>query len=232
MPESTGVELRWQALVLAGVGGQGLQTALEVLALAANEIGLEAQTFAPLSLARLGGSACCQLRLGPASTPRITAGQADLLIVLEMSEVLRVLPLARAGALAFIATWRRPPLAAGLQGQPYPSQQALAKALQQREVAGIFVEPRCRGWAKVGEPETETEEEVPPGLLSLFMLAVCCGATGLLPRAALEQALALRLQERPALASIARRLLAAGWLHGRRLELPGEWGLDKSLWLR
>ncbi|GER84792.1 hypothetical protein KTAU_34280 [Thermogemmatispora aurantia] len=219
MPESPERDLRWQALVLAGVGGQGLQTTLEVLALAADEVGLTLQTFAPLSLARLAGSACCHLRFGPVPTPRIAPGQADLLIVLEMSEVLRVLPLARAGALAFISTWRRPPLAAGLQGQPYPDQEALAAALRRGGVTGIFVEPRCCGWSRAGEEEPKSEE-VPPGLLSLFMLAVCCSATGLLPYAALEHALAQRLEEEPAVAAVARPLFACAWQRGALLSLP------------
>ncbi|MBX5458014.1 MAG: 2-oxoacid:acceptor oxidoreductase family protein [Thermogemmatispora sp.] len=219
MPESAEREPRWQALVLAGVGGQGLQTALEVLALAADEVGLTLQTFAPLSLARLGGSACCHLRFGPVPTPRIAPGQADLLIVLEMSEVLRVLPLARAGALAFISTWRRPPLAAGLQGQPYPNQAALATALQRRGVTGIFVEPRCDGWLPAGGGEPKGEE-IPPGLLSLFMLAVCCSATGLLPYVALERALARCLEDEPAVAAVARRLFACAWQRGTLLRLP------------
>ncbi|WP_069803372.1 2-oxoacid:acceptor oxidoreductase family protein [Thermogemmatispora onikobensis] len=219
MPESTELELPWQALVLAGVGGQGLQTALEILALAADEIGLTVQTFAPLSLARLGGSACCHLRFGPASTPRIAPGQADLLIALEMSETLRILPLARVGAVAFISTWRRPPLAAGLHGQPYPDQQTLAAALRQRGVKGIFVEPRCPGWSPAGERAAE-EREVPAGLLSLFMLAVCCSATDLLPRAALEHALARRLEEEPAVAAVAGGLLACAWQRGTLLRPP------------
>ncbi|WP_052891063.1 2-oxoacid:acceptor oxidoreductase family protein [Thermogemmatispora carboxidivorans] len=223
MPESAELELPWQALVLAGVGGQGLQTALEILALAADEIGLTVQTFAPLSLARLGGSACCHLRFGPASTPRIAPGQADLLIALEMSEALRILPLARVGALAFISTWRRPPLAASLRGQPYPDQQTLTAALQQRGMKGIFVEPRCSGWSPspAGERAAE-DEEVPAGLLSLFMLAVCCSAIDLLPRAALEHALTRHLEEEPAIAAVAGRLFACAWQRGTLLRpLPG-----------
>nr|BBH93958.1 hypothetical protein KTA_21570 [Thermogemmatispora argillosa] len=221
MSASSELQPRWQALVLAGVGGQGLQTALEVMALAADAVGLTVHTFAPLSLARLGGSACCHLRFGSVATPRIAAGEADLLIVLEMSEVLRILPLARSGALAFISTWRRPPLAATLLGQPYPDQEMLASVLHQQGVTGIFVEPRCRVRPKASQPET-AGEEVPPGLLSLFMLAVCCSATGLLPRASLEQALARRLAELPTVALRARRFFACGWQYGAQLRLPPE----------
>ncbi|MBX5450316.1 2-oxoacid:acceptor oxidoreductase family protein [Thermogemmatispora sp.] len=228
MPASSEVRPGWQNLILAGVGGQGVQTALEVLALAANEVGLTVHTFAPLSLARLGGSACCHLRFGPVPTPRIAPGQADLLIVVEMSELLRVLPLARSGALAFISTWRRPPLAASLQGQLYPHQAMLATALQHRGVTGIFVEPRCRDWSQASKSASEGEE-VPPGLLALYMLAVCCSATSLLPRTSLEKALARLLAEQSGVAAQARRLLACGWQYGARLQLPlerPEWNLS------
>src|SRR6266700_2908763 len=88
-------------IVLVGIGGQGTLTLMEMLAMAAEEAGEEVRVLSRVSLARLGGSGMCHIRIGPAVSAAIPVGEADVLLVLEMSEVLRALPMARRGSLAF-----------------------------------------------------------------------------------------------------------------------------------
>ena len=98
-------------IILLGIGGQGTLTMMEMLAMAAEEAGEEVRVLSRVSLARLGGSGVCHVRLGPTASPAIPVGEADILLALEMSEVLRALPMARERALAFINTYRRLPIA-------------------------------------------------------------------------------------------------------------------------
>src|ERR1700732_5052129 len=100
-------------IILRAIGGQGTLTMMEMLAMAAEAAGEEVRVLSRVSLARLGGSGMCHVRIGPCASPAIPNGEADILLALEMSEVLRALPLARPGALAFINTYHRVPIAAG-----------------------------------------------------------------------------------------------------------------------
>ena len=116
-------------IIMIGIGGQGTLTMMEMLALAAEEANEEVRVLSRVSLARLGGSGMCHVRLGPSVNPAIPVGEADVLLTLEMSEVLRVLPMARRGALAFINTFRRLPIAAGVAGIHYPTREEIEVAL-------------------------------------------------------------------------------------------------------
>src|SRR5260221_14763955 len=117
-------------IVLVGIGGQGTLTLMEMLAMAAEEAGEEVRVLSRVSLARLGGSGMCHIRIGPAASAAIPIGEADILLALDMSEVLRALPMARWCALAFVNTYRRLPVATGVAGiqQPQPSREEEAVA--------------------------------------------------------------------------------------------------------
>lgn len=192
-------------LAVVGVGGQGALTMMEMLALAAEIADQEVRVLSRVSLARLGGAGICHIRLGPASSPAIPAGAADILLSLEMSEVLRVLPLARQGARAFVNLHRRVPIASGMAGRPYPSREEIAATLAAREVSALFV------------PE-QLPEETLSGRLNMLMLGVLCSATRLLPRPALEEAIALRL---PPFASQNLHVFATGWLLAQKRSSEG-----------
>src|SRR5215472_10338809 len=110
-------------IVVIGIGGQGALTMMEMLALAAEIAEQEVRVLSRVSLARLGGAGICHVRVGPCSSPAVPQGEADILLTLEMSEVLRALPMARRGAQAFVNCFRRLPIAAGVAGVPYPRQE-------------------------------------------------------------------------------------------------------------
>jgi len=191
-------------IILLGIGGQGTLTSMEILAIAAEEAGEEVRVLSRVSLARLGGSGMCHIRIGPAASAAIPAGEADVLLALEMSEVLRALPMARRGALAFVNTYRRLPIAAGVADIHYPPRSEVEGALVEHGIRGIFV-PESLPF--IGDSRQDQDD----ARINIIMLGVLCGYTQLLPRTMLEQAIAQRL---PRFAEQNLRTFAAGWSFG------------------
>ena len=77
-------------IVIAGVGGQGLITLLEVLAEAAIVEGYDLKTSELHGLAQRGGSVEVHIRFGKEIfSPLVSQGKADLILGLEMAESLR-----------------------------------------------------------------------------------------------------------------------------------------------
>jgi len=202
-------------IILLGIGGQGTLTMMEMLAMAAEEAGEEVRVLSRVSLARLGGSGMCHVRLGPSASPAIPAGEAHILIALEMSEVLRALPMASEGALAFTGLYRRMPVAVGVSGLHYPSRDEVEHALKEASVTGIFV-PEILP-AAGGEIDPEKAQKAGDSRINIQMLGVFGGYTRLLPRALLEQAIEQRL---PRFAAENARAFAAGWHYGVSLHAP------------
>jgi Pyruvate/2-oxoacid:ferredoxin oxidoreductase gamma subunit len=197
-------------IIMLGIGGQGTLTMMEMLAMAAEAAGEEVRVLSRVSLARLGGSGMCHARLGPSASPAIPAGEADVLIALEMSEVLRALPMARAGALAFTSLYRRMPVAAGVSGLHYPTRDEIEHALQEAAVTGIFVPEVLPASTTSTDPEEQQDSRI-----NILMLGVFAGYTRVLPRALLEQAIEQRL---PRFAEQNARTFAAGWSYGASLQ--------------
>jgi len=193
-------------IVLVGIGGQGTLTLMEMLALAAEEAGEEVRVLSRVSLARLGGSGMCHIRIGPAASAAIPMGEADILLALEMSEVLRALPVARRGALAFVNAYRRLPVATGVAGIHYPTRAEVEEALAEHGISSLFVPESLALLTDdtVGQGEDDAR-------INISMLGVLCGYTQLLPRATLEQSIAQRL---PRYAERNLRTFAAGWSFG------------------
>jgi indolepyruvate ferredoxin oxidoreductase beta subunit len=194
-------------IVVIGIGGQGALTMMEMIALAAEKAEQEIRVLSRVSLARLGGAGVCHVRLGPCSSPAIPVGAADILLTLEMSEVLRALPMARRGARAFVNCYRRLPVAAGVASVSYPSQAAITQTLAEQGVSSVFVPEHLPVELYADEQTAQAER------INLIMLGVLCGTTELLPRPALEEAIALRL---PDFAAQNLLTFAAGWQFGKK----------------
>ena len=190
-------------IIMIGIGGQGTLTMMEMLALAAEEANEEVRVLSRVSLARLGGSGMCHVRLGPSVSPAIPVGEADVLLTLEMSEILRVLPMARRGALAFINTFRRLPIAAGVAGIRYPTREEIVGTLKEAGVTGIFVPEILPSLSNEIEDGQQSNSRV-----NIVMLSVFCSYTQLLPRDALENSITNRL---PQFAEQNLRTFSAGW---------------------
>ena len=197
-------------IVMLGIGGQGTLTMMEMLAMAAEEADEEVRVLSRVSLARLGGSGMCHVRLGPSASPAIPVGEADILLALEMSEVLRALPMARKGALAFINTYRRLPIASGVAGIHYPTRPEVELALKEIGVIGIFV-PEILP-SSILEPGKDQQGD---SCINIIMLGVLSGYTQLLPRSGLEHSIANRL---PRFAEQNLRTFSAGWSFAEALK--------------
>jgi len=193
-------------IILLGIGGQGTLTLMEMLALAAEAADEEVRVLSRVSLARLGGSGMCHVRIGPSASPAIPAGEADILLALEMSEVLRTLSMARRGALAFISTYRRLPIAGGVAGMHYPTRAEIEDVLEAYGISGIFVPESL----PTGE-DTGQQNDARDARINIVMLGVLCGYTHILPRATLEKSIAVRL---PRFAEQNLRTFATGWNYG------------------
>ena len=199
-------------IVLLGIGGQGTLTMMEMLAMAAEAAGEEVRVLSRVSLARLGGSGMCHVRLGPSASPAIPAGEANILIALELSEVLRALPMAAPGALAFASLYRRMPVAAGVSGLHYPTRDEVEHALQGAGVTPIFVPETLLSSDDTGEAEQAGDSRI-----NILMLGVFAGYTNLLPRTLLEQAIEQRL---PRFTEQNTRTFESGWNYGASLHAP------------
>lgn len=196
-------------IVLQGIGGQGTLTLMEMLAMAAEKAGEEVRVLSRVSLARLGGSGMCHIRLGPSASPAIPQGEADILVSLEMSEVLRALPLAHPGALALVHLYRRLPIATGTTGQHYPTRVEVEEALQARDIRGVFVPEGVSfdgGEGVINHARTVQREHI-----NIVMLGVLGAYTRILPRPLLEEAISERL---PEFAEQNARIFDAGWRFG------------------
>ena len=86
-------------LFLAGVGGQGTLTATNLLSLTALDQGVEVCSGEIHGMAQRGGIVESTLLLGGYASPRITSGEADILLGFEPLETLRALPYLRPGGL-------------------------------------------------------------------------------------------------------------------------------------
>jgi indolepyruvate ferredoxin oxidoreductase beta subunit len=197
-------------LIMMGIGGQGTLTMMEMLAMAAEEADEEVRVLSRVSLARLGGPGMCHIRLGPSISPAIPVGEADILLSLEMSEVLRALPMARRGALAFINTYRRLPIAAGVAGIHYPTQAEIEVALNEVGITALFVPEILPSSTSEAEEEQQANSRI-----NIIMLGVLSGYTQLLPRSALEHSITSRL---PRFAEQNLRAFSTGWGYAEALK--------------
>jgi len=85
-------------VVLAGLGGQGVIKASDILAEAALRAGLDVKKSEIHGMSQRGGSVTSDVRFGTrVLSPMVPAGEADYLVVLAESEVEVARPLLRAG---------------------------------------------------------------------------------------------------------------------------------------
>jgi indolepyruvate ferredoxin oxidoreductase beta subunit len=75
-------------VVLAGLGGQGVLKASDIVAEAAFRSGMDVKKSELHGMSQRGGSVTSDVRFGPAVlSPMIPAGEADYLVVLEPTQV-------------------------------------------------------------------------------------------------------------------------------------------------
>jgi indolepyruvate ferredoxin oxidoreductase beta subunit len=108
-------------ILVAGIGGQGVTTATEILAQAAIANGFDVKKTEVAGMAQRGGVVNSHLRFGrKVLSPVIPAGCADILVAFEVAEGLRWSGELRPTGIALINTLRLPPpvVSSGLFAYP------------------------------------------------------------------------------------------------------------------
>lgn len=119
--------------VLAGVGGQGIVLAGDLLAVAAMESGLDVKKSDIFGMAQRGGSVTSAVRIGEkVRSPLPKAGQADFLLAAEKMEAARTVGQLRPGGTPIVSDYRLPPLAVSSGAATYPSDDEVASVLAAR----------------------------------------------------------------------------------------------------
>jgi len=98
-------------IIIAGVGGQGLITLLQVLAQAALNKGFDVKSSELHGLSQRGGSVAVHIRIGKnIFSPIISQGKADLVLALESQEALNALGFANKETMFLINSLQTPTL--------------------------------------------------------------------------------------------------------------------------
>jgi len=104
-------------IIIAGVGGQGLITLLQVISQAAFSRGFEVRTSELHGLSQRGGSVSVHIRFGrQIYSPMVLKGRADLVIALEIQEALNAVPFSSKNTAFLVNTYQTPTLGQGVSG--------------------------------------------------------------------------------------------------------------------
>ena len=113
-------------IVLCGVGGQGTVLASKLLAAAAMSKDIPVMSAETIGMAQRGGSVFSHLRMGDnLYSPMIETGTADLIIVFEPGETVRMLPYLKDHGHIVVSTRAVKPVTATLSGSDYDAPQML-----------------------------------------------------------------------------------------------------------
>jgi indolepyruvate ferredoxin oxidoreductase beta subunit len=109
------------SVVLAGVGGQGILLASEVVAQAAVAAGFDVKTNEVHGMAQRGGSVIAQIRYGKeVFSPLVPKGTAKVLGSLERIEGLRYVDYLADDGIAVVSDQKIVPVTSSTGGTPYP----------------------------------------------------------------------------------------------------------------
>lgn len=110
-----------KSIQIAGVGGQGILVAADIIAIAAMESGYDVKKSEIHGMSQRGGSVLSAVRYGEkVYSPVITAEQADVLLAFEKLEALRQLHYLKEGGLLVINDLEIDPLPVAAGNMNYP----------------------------------------------------------------------------------------------------------------
>ncbi len=120
-------------LIIAGVGGQGVILAGNIISDAAMSAGYDVKKTDTLGMAQRGGSVISHLRISEkVHSPLIKRGEADILLAFEKLEAARWVSWLRPGGIAVINNQELPPLAVSLGEECYPSDKEIMAVIKSR----------------------------------------------------------------------------------------------------
>jgi indolepyruvate ferredoxin oxidoreductase beta subunit len=171
-------------VILAGVGGQGVILASELLALAAVHVGHDTKQTEVHGIAQRGGSVHSHIRFGGmVYSPLIKPGEADVLIATEKLEGLRFAHYVREGGVIVMNSYEWPPIGVG-DRYPHEATDFLrskgfrviafnateqAAALGNPRVSNVMLLGAASPYLSISEEiwKATLEERLPTGLLEI-----------------------------------------------------------------
>jgi indolepyruvate ferredoxin oxidoreductase beta subunit len=178
-------ELKKMDLLIAGVGGQGVVLASDIVGEAALAAGYDVKKTDTLGMAQRGGSVVSNVRLAPKVwSPMIKDGEVEIILALEKLEAARWSHLLRPGGIAIVNDYRQPPLTVSLGQEKYPDDEAIIAALKRR-TDKIYLIAGSRRARELGNVRT----------LNIFMLG-CLAAFAPLAADIWKESISRRLPEK------------------------------------
>ena len=116
-------------IFFAGVGGQGTLTATRLLAETALDSGIEVTAGEIHGMAQRGGVVHSFVLLGGYLSPKISMGEADILLGFEPVESLRALPYLRPGGRILASDAPIPTLSVSMGRETYPSMEKIREGI-------------------------------------------------------------------------------------------------------
>jgi len=128
-------------LIIAGVGGQGVVLASDIIGEAFLMAGYDVKKTDTLGMAQRGGSVLSHVRLAEKVwSPLIKDGEADLVLALEKLEAARWSHYLRPGGIAIVNNYQQPPLSVSLGQEQYPTYETITGALKRQTDDVYFID--------------------------------------------------------------------------------------------
>lgn len=160
-------------IVLAGVGGQGILFAAEILGTAAVKEGLNVRVGEIHGMAQRGGAVVSTVRIGEnVLSPMILEGKANVILGFEPLETLRNLKYASEKTIIIVGDEKIPPPGLTLKGENYPPTSGILEKIK-RFSKNIIIVEALRLAKEAGNP-----------IMQNTVLLGVLAATGMLPVAA------------------------------------------------
>lgn len=156
-------------IYMTGVGGQGTLTATTLLARTALDAGCEVVAGEIHGMAQRGGVVESTVLLGGWQSPKLSHGEADIVLGFEPLETLRGLPYLTAGGVVLSNAETLPPVGVSMGRESYPCLDGIREKVSGCSGRAWFLPCRTLG-LKAGSVQSGN---------SVLLGALC--ATGLLP---------------------------------------------------
>jgi len=122
-------------VIIAGVGGQGVVLAGNIIGEAAMASGYDVKKTDSLGMAQRGGSVISHLRMADrVFSPLINQGEADILLAFEKLEAARWSHYLKPSGIAIINNQALPPLSVNLGNEHYPGDEEIVNIIKQQTV--------------------------------------------------------------------------------------------------
>jgi indolepyruvate ferredoxin oxidoreductase beta subunit len=154
-------------IIIAGVGGQGILTASEILAKVAMEAGLDAKKSEVHGMSQRGGSVVSHVRFGEkVYSPLVEKGACDIILSFEKSEALRwVHYLKKEGGKVIINDLEIIPTTVSLKLDTYPTN--VEEQIRNKAKAEVILVPATDLARQAGD--ARTANTVLLGVISNFL---------------------------------------------------------------